>query len=196
MGGTAAIAQPLLALLMSWSFVPVEGTTTTDPRRYLQFLGQVSGDSYLTSQTNPQGLPTVASVTSGTAIDRAPDYQSRDLLSRETTPKEHTIGEFRRWRMLSKGWDGDSAEAPIPASLQDAVRFSRLLKDAVAAEPMLHATGRAGLFWRAKDLYADLEFLGLGRIAYFIERNGDKHKGVVNFDAKEMPAVFEAVLPT
>jgi hypothetical protein len=119
-----------------------------------------------------------------------------DGYGRETTPKEHAIGELRRWKFLVAGWDGDQAQAPIPASLQDAITFVRLLADSATAEPMLHATGRAGLFWRENDLYADLEFLGSRRIAYFIERNGDKHKGVVNFDAKEMPAVLEAVLPT
>jgi hypothetical protein len=60
---------------------------------------------------------------------------------------------------------------------------------------MLHVNGHAGLFWRDDALYADLEFLGSGRVAYFIEKNGDKHKGVVNFVAKEMPNLFKALLP-
>jgi hypothetical protein len=192
MTGTTTLAQPLLALLMSWTCMPAEGSTA-DTRRAFQFFREASVNPYLTTQTSTQGF---LKAPIPTAIDPAPDLQSRDVLTRETTPKEHTIGELRRWKTLLTGWDGGTAQAPIADSLQDAVRFVRLLTEAATAEPMLHATGRAGLFWRASDVYADLEFLGSGRIAYFIERNGDKHKGVVNFDAMEMPAVFEAVLPT
>jgi hypothetical protein len=116
--------------------------------------------------------------------------------TRDTTAQEHIIGEFRKFKLLAAGWDGEGAVAPVGKSLDEAVRLTRLLRPNVIAEPMLFANGRAGLFWRDNGLYGDLEFLGDGRIAYFIERNGDKHKGVVNFDAKEMPALFKALLPT
>ena len=60
---------------------------------------------------------------------------------------------------------------------------------------MLLGSGHAGLFWKTDSLYADLEFLGDGRIAYFIEHEGvGKHKGVVKFDSEKMPAVFPALL--
>ena len=39
-----------------------------------------------------------------------------------------------------------------------------------------------------------LEFLGDGRIAYFIKNNGDKHKGVVAFDSQKIPVVFPAII--
>lgn len=191
MNGTAALTRPLVALLMAG--VAPAATEAADARR--TFAQDHSAfASYI-------GSTTAAAAVSQEILGRSTVTSSADLVfldvsSRETTPKEHAIGELRRWKFLVAGWDGDQAQAPVPASLQDAITFARLLPDSATAEPMLHATGRAGLFWRENDLYADLEFLGSRRIAYFIEHNGDKHKGVVNFDATEMPAVLEAVLPT
>jgi hypothetical protein len=79
--------------------------------------------------------------------------------------------------------------------LQDAIAFVGLLKtDDALPEPMLNATGRAGLHWKRFGLYADIEFLGDGRLAYYIERNGDKHKGVLSFDAKHIPAVLSVLI--
>lgn len=117
-------------------------------------------------------------------------------LDRETTAKEALIGEFRRWRLLQSNWDGEGAEAPSQSSLKYAEAFTRFLPEASLPEAMLHATGRAGLFWNIPGLYADVEFLDDSRIAYYIERAGDKHKGVVNYNANEMPPVLVALLQT
>lgn len=194
MTGTAALAKPLFALMMGVASNPV-ATETIDTVGAIRTVGAryafISG-----FQSTPATAALARASDSSFTSASSSGLLSMDVLSRETTLKEHTIGELRRWYSLASGWDGDRAQAPIAASLQDAINFVRLLKDSVAAEPMLHATGRAGLFWRETDLYADLEFLGGRRIAYFIERSGDKHKGVVNFDAMEMPAVLEAVLPS
>ena len=77
-----------------------------------------------------------------------------------------------------------------------AAAFAGLLSDGSVVEPMLHASGHAGLYFRTATLYADIEFLGNGRAAYFVECSGDKHKGVVNFDSKQMPPVFSTLLQT
>ena len=124
--------------------------------------------------------------------DPAPIDQS----NRETTASEHVIGELRRWSLLDKNWDGEGANAPAVESIREAAAFAGLLSDGSVVEPMLHASGRAGLYFRTATLYADVEFFGDGRAAYFVERNGDKHKGVVNFDSKQMPAVFGTLLQT
>jgi hypothetical protein len=115
---------------------------------------------------------------------------------RETTPREQLIGELRRWRMLTANWDGEGALAADKVSSRAAEAFTDLLPDGLLPEPMLHAGGRAGLYWKTDDLYADLEFLDGQRIAYYIERAGDKHKGVVNYDAnnEEMPPVLAILL--
>jgi hypothetical protein len=194
MTGTAALTKPLCALLMGVASSPV-ATESIDAMGSFPIAGaRYAFIGGIPSTPTTAALPSApnSSFTSTTASD----LLSIDVLNRETTLKEHTIGELRRWKSLAPGWDGDQAQAPIAASLQDAISFVRLLKDSVSAEPMLHPTGRAGLFWQRTDLYADLEFLGGRRVAYFIERSGDKHKGVVNFDAMEMPAVLEAVLPS
>ena len=114
---------------------------------------------------------------------------------RPTTAIENLVGEFRRWRLFGENWDGEGATAPLMGSLKEAELFVRLLSEEKALpEPMLHGSGHAGLFWNGEELYADLEFLGDSRIAYYIERQGDKHKGVLKFDSQKMPAVFTAVL--
>jgi hypothetical protein len=115
---------------------------------------------------------------------------------RQTTPAEHVIGELRRWALLAPNWDGEGASAPSVESIREASAFAGLLSDGSVVEPMLHASGRAGLYFRTATLYADIEFLGDGRAAYYVEHAGDKHKGVVNFDSKQMPAVFSALLQT
>jgi hypothetical protein len=120
-----------------------------------------------------------------------------DEPDRPTTLRERLIGEIRSWALLKENWDDERASAPVASSLREAVAFAGMLRESdVLPEAMLFASGHAGLFWDEKKLYADLEFLGDGRIAYFIERQGDKHKGVLKFDSKEMPAVFPALLAT
>lgn len=114
---------------------------------------------------------------------------------RQTTPTEHVIGELRRWSLLTADWDGEGALAPIQSSVKAAISFACLLSGRNDIEPMLHASsGRAGLYLKNNSLYADIEFYGDSRVAYYIERNGGKHKGVVNFDKKAMPPVFDALL--
>lgn len=61
-------------------------------------------------------------------------------------------------------------------------------------QSILHATGTMSLYWDDKVLYTDLEFLGGGRIAYFIKNNNDKHKGVISFDSQKIPDVFSALI--
>lgn len=114
---------------------------------------------------------------------------------RQTSPVERTVGEMRRWTALSDNWDGQGASAPLEQSVKEAVAFVRMLTPGIPLpDPMVHANGRAGLFWQEGQLYADLEFLGDGRMAYYIERNGDKHKGVVHFDLLNLPPVFQTLL--
>lgn len=113
----------------------------------------------------------------------------------ETSEAERIVGELRRWRMLGTNWDGEGAATPNGRSIREAVAFVGLLEPQNhLPEPMLHASGNAGLFWKAGSRYADLEFLGDGKVAYYIEREQGKHKGVVKFDKEKMPAVFEALL--
>lgn len=130
--------------------------------------------------------------TSVAAIRQVTQLDEQD---RPTTSREKLIGELRRWSLLNANWDGEGASAPVASSLKEAVSFVSLLQETdVLPEPMLNASGHAGLFWKDDSLYADIEFLGDGRIAYYIERYGDKHKGVLSFDSRKMPAVFPALL--
>lgn len=114
---------------------------------------------------------------------------------RQTSAAEKVVGELRRWAGLSVDWDGEGAMAPNGSSIGAASKFIQSLPDDVGvAEPMLHANGLAGLFWHDENLYADLEFLGDGRIAYFVKNNDDRHKGVVRFDEQMVPQVLHTLL--
>lgn len=115
--------------------------------------------------------------------------------NRETTSLEKLIGEIRNWTLFDANWDGEGSTKPSEASIREAVSFARLISAHVLEpEPMLLASGHSALFWHDGDLYADLEFLGDSRVAYFIKKNNDKHKGVVAFDSESMPAVFQTLL--
>ena len=115
--------------------------------------------------------------------------------TRPTTIREQLMGEIRSWALLEADWDGEGAVAPIASCIKNAVSFIRLLPDSITLpEPMLHASGNTGLFWGNGGIYADIEFLHNGRIAYYIEQNGDKHKGAINFDSENLPPVFSVLL--
>lgn len=120
--------------------------------------------------------------------------ESAIQLDRLTTQHEKLIGEIRSWSLLGADWDGEGALAPSVQSIKEAVSFTRLLSDVVLPEPMLLASGHVALYKNESELYADIEFLGDGHIAYFIKRNGDKHKGVLKFDSQKLPAVFTVLL--
>ncbi len=115
--------------------------------------------------------------------------------TRSTTTREQLMGEIRSWALLKADWDGEGAAAPIAGCIKNVVSFIRLLPDDISLpEPMLHASGNTGLFWGDGGIYADIEFLHNGRIAYYIEQNGDKHKGAINFDSENLPPVFSVLL--
>ncbi len=120
-----------------------------------------------------------------------------ETFHRPTTQFERTIAELREWHDLGDNWDGDGATPPIVSTLKQAEKFTGLLGDNISAPvPMLNATGRAGLFWNIPALYADLEFLPDNKIAYFIEKNGDKHKGTITFQEEKLPTVLASLLAT
>lgn len=117
------------------------------------------------------------------------------IFARETSNAEVAVGELRRWATLAGNWDGEGASQPDKASLRSASNFVRLLTQAATdVAPMLNANGRAGLYWNLGDFYADLEFLGDDRIAYFIEKSSDKHKGIVHFASRAVPPVLSTLL--
>lgn len=187
--GTATAAKIFLALTI------LQSPTVN---QILDKLDQPSGRAQKTTtlwqssnnESNSRSAATIQT-SSVAAISKVTQVDEAD---RPTTSREKLIGELRRWGLLATNWDGEGAASPVASSLKEAVSFVRLLDDVELPEPMLHASGHAGLFWKDDSLYADIEFLGDGRIAYYIERHGDKHKGVLSFDSKKMPAVFPALL--
>ncbi len=147
--------------------------------------------------TNDRKTSKIGATTTTFVGDFASAYQEYFLSApaRETSPTEMVVGELRRWAEFSSNWDGEGASAPVLSSLDDASDFVRLLSSSVPdADPMLNADGRAGLYWNNNGLYADIEFLGDGRIAYFVQRNEDRHKGTLHFDGESVPPVLAALL--
>lgn len=168
-------------------------------------LNTASGNSLVrTPVRNATALPFSERRVAGTmptATTISPDFAPvghllfGDTSDRATSQVEKIVGEFRRWVGLLADWDGEGAVAPNALSLESASDFIRLLPEALAdAEPMLNANGRAGLYWNEGGLYADLEFLGDERIAYFIQRHEDKHKGVTRFNGELVPPVLSILL--
>ena len=134
--------------------------------------------------------------TSSTEVFLSDEFES-PVFERETSNAEVAVGELRRWATLAENWDGEGASTPDKASLKSASNFVRLLTlAAMDVAPMLNANGRAGLYWNQGDFYADLEFLGDDRIAYFIEKSSDKHKGIVRFESRAVPPVLSTLLET
>lgn len=181
--GTAAVAN----LFLAFSALSVP-TVSSIPRLQEPQVRHVDRVSTRSTELAP-GIVIAPSVTAadiGSIGNGSP--------TRTTTSCEELIGEIRSWSLLETNWDGEGALAPSPESLKQAVSFVRLLSDIPLPEPMLLSSGRAALYWNENNLYADLEFLEDGRIAYFIKNNGDKHKGVLAFNSEEMPAVFPALI--
>lgn len=185
-------AAKLFAAALACSPVPTVGSISNaveQPTRVVQKTSTV-----WTSRENGRDRK-LSTVTQKTSIAEICESTGFGEIGRQTTSRERLAGELRGWGLLTVGWDGEGAAAPNFRSLKEAVSFVGLLdEDGVLPEPMLHASGHAGLFWKDDSLYADIEFLGDGRIAYYIERQGDKHKGVLKFNSHKMPTVFPALL--
>lgn len=183
--GTAAVAKIFLAM----SVLPaptVSGIPRALESQPLRPVQKVSTRSY--GEAAPGVVIAPSATTAFITKDRYADT------ARETTSCEELVGEIRGWSLLDADWDGEGAVKPLPQSLKEAVSFVRLLGEIPLPEPMVLSSGHAALYWNESDLYADLEFLGDGRIAYFIKRHGDKHKGVLAFDSTEMPIVFPVLI--
>jgi hypothetical protein len=121
---------------------------------------------------------------------------SATIIDRETTEQEHLIALLRDWETLDSNWDGDGACRPNINSLRAASNFVCLLPlNASMPEPLLHATGRAGLTWGSIDDYGELEFLGEQKIAYYFSRPSSKHKGVIDFDGIDIPEGLFKLIP-
>lgn len=190
---TASSTKALLAMLMASGPATVSAFPADAPQAEYALPWAIAPSVSPLLKFSPQNSPTNissqwASPTNGQLV--------ADEVSRETTAQERLIGEIRRYALKEANWDAEGALPPLLSSLKEAADFVRLFNTtAQLPEPMLFGTGHAGLFWHTDDLYADLKFLGDGRVAYFIEhRDEGKHKGISNFDSQRMPAVFQALL--
>ncbi|MGE0187741.1 MAG: hypothetical protein AB7F79_00310 [Steroidobacteraceae bacterium] len=190
--GTAELGKAALLMTLVLQGVTVNAATTEGLQASPSVRAAGLPETRRTSScvnTGSQGTQSVAgsSVISLAEIDNS--------VLRPTTKLEKLVGELRSWRLLTANWDGEGAKQPSDPSLKQAELFARLYQlSAIIPETMLNANGHAGLTWNEPSLYADLEFLGDGRLAYYIERNGDKHKGVTRFNSEEVPAVLKVLL--
>lgn len=187
--GTAAIAHALAAAIGAATPAPTMAAVNTNiAREQHQAVGSRSaGVEKLRADHG--------TATSGTALDDVDNAIVDDGSPRPTTEAERVIGEIRDYTLLSENWDGEGAAAPVRASLADAAVFVQMLgAEVTVPEPMLFASGRAGLFWDDEGLYADLEFTGEGTVTYYVERDGGKHKGVAPFAGEAVPEVLRLLL--
>lgn len=184
----------------------IDSTTTVATKMFLAFnvvsipsvsniplmLEQAPRPIQKTTSLAPAELKINSTTTVATLVDSRFYFED---VARPTTDLEKVIGELREWAFLKDNWDGEGAYSPSSDSIKQAVEFVRLISNnATLPEPTLLASGNVSLYWNNKTLYADIEFLGDQRIAYFIKNNEDKHKGILSFNAKKMPAVFSALV--
>jgi hypothetical protein len=176
--GTAAAAAAMNIIAATANPVPTLATPMEHDFRFAQ------RTSSRCSNVLDISLPTLV-VSDFTYVESA----------RPTTLHESIIGEIRQWSLLNANWDGEGAAIPNAQSIKEVVSFIRLLDESFPLpEPMLLASGHVALYWNEGSLFADIEFLGDGRIAYFIKSNEDKHKGVLTFVSEKMPPVFQALV--
>ncbi len=130
-----------------------------------------------------------------TGIENSRDWSSLTYVQRDTTEIEKIVGALRSYILFHDNWDGEGAKAPSESSIKQVVNFVRSIPDTLYfPEPMLNANGRPGLYWKERDLYGDIEFLENSKIAYYIEKYGDKHKGIINLNDKNIPPIFAILL--
>src|SRR5262249_3177694 len=143
-----------------------------------------------------ESAETIGGLNRGTTTALAAGMPAPTIADRPTTAAEAAVGIIREMALVADNWDGEGGKAPSPPSVDQAVRFVFLLTDDIPIpEPMLMADGTIGLYWNDEGLYADLEFLGDGRITYYVERGlADKDKGVAPFDGKLLPKKLHALL--
>lgn len=193
MHGTALSA---LALSMCGMFPPPASAATEDhfgfrpAARVLEFWRSVGSTD---SEIELALAPDVAIGVTDHAV--ASIFPPVAVADRETSPVEKLMGEIRRNALLEANWDGEGAAAPNQFSMLQAIMFSCMLSESsFLPESMIHSSGLAGLYWKDEHRYGDLEFLEDGQVAYYIVVGQDRHKGVVRFDGKTLPNVFQTLL--
>jgi hypothetical protein len=110
------------------------------------------------------------------------------LAEQPKTQADHTIAQLIRFQNLGDDWDGSGAARPLSPSIKDARRFIRsLAPESAIPRATLHADGHAVLLLRGANVYAELEFLGQGRIGFYARRDGQEWGDEFSFDGGALP---------
>lgn len=93
------------------------------------------------------------------------------------TPLNKLSGTLNGYENLPVDWDGYGGLPPKGETVNDASEFLSLLpKETPLPKPMLSGNGNIGLYWKADDLYLDIEFEGNGTFSYYAEEAGTAPK--------------------
>lgn len=98
---------------------------------------------------------------------------------------------FEHYRTLEEDWDGEGAEAPNAAALDDAEFFLRTLganiHHAQIARPMLDNEGIPGIFWSIVEKYLSISFYGDFSLTYvYRDKSSDTNEAAtVGLDSAE-----------
>lgn len=191
-------SQPAFFLALLLGAVAVPGAvTSTSPEATLVVPGVVRSSPERTQvKVDSEGAETIGGLDRSTTTALIAEMPTATIADRPTTAAEAAVGIIREMALVADNWDGEGGKAPSPTAIDQAVRFVFLLTDDIPVpEPMLMASGSVGLYWNDQGLYADLEFLGDGRITYYVERGpADKDKGVAPFDGRLLPKKLHALL--
>jgi hypothetical protein len=137
-------------------------------------------DGLLGISTTYQTLP----IESGASTAKEPSSS----LASPLTQADRTIFSLRAFEKFQADWDGNGAEKPSLISIRDAREFIRsLAPESAIPRATLHADGHAILFLRGADSYAELEFLGNGKIGYFARRGDQEWSDEISFTGQNLP---------
>lgn len=109
-------------------------------------------------------------------------------LDTSRTMADAAIDRLLRLEKLDADWDGNDAAKPLGHSIKEARNFVRKLSpESIIPGATLHADGHAILFIRQPDIYAELEFLGNGKIGFYARRGEEKWSDEFLFDGRSLP---------
>lgn len=108
---------------------------------------------------------------------------------------DEIIQQIKSYALLPDGWDNEGAKPASLLSIQDAIGFiGAPISSGISIESMLLASGNVALYWNLPQFYGDIEFLGYGRIAYYIKVDTLKYKGIFSTGDDAYPYPIRALL--
>jgi hypothetical protein len=153
------------------------------------------------------GRPTIsvvparkALVDGGTVVASSFDKQSATIGKESEQPfirlslADQAVAQLLKMETWLDDWDGAGAAKPVADTLHEARSFIRLLApESVIPRPALHADGKAMLFLRGPDSYAELEFLGESKIDCYARQGEREWADEISLQELKLPELLSQI---